>query len=149
MDNRYLRKQLLEIHDEAEAREHENLQNSKKYRQRLKEYCLGDPGNILVGVCANAALIDVAEAEAECQKDIKIKLAALLKDMDGHKRAAKQFRDFTKAVKLLLEALIVIDGGNSHCKFCNADLYENMGQHVESCPLPIIAAYAGQKLPEV
>jgi len=149
MDNRYLRKQLLEIHDEAEAREHENLQNSKKYRQRLKEHCLEEPGNILIGVCANAALIEVAEVEAECQKDIKIKLAALLKDIDGDKRAAKQFKDFTKAVNRLLDALIVIDGRNSHCKFCDADLYENMGQHVEGCPLPIIAAYAGQKLPEV
>lgn len=139
----------MEIHAEAETCEHVNLQNSKQYRQRLKECCLEEPGNILIGVCANAALIDVAEAEAECHKDIKIKMAALLKDMDGDKRAAKQFKLFTNAVKRLLGELIVIDGQNSHCKFCNADLYENMGEHIDGCPLPIIAAYAGQKLPEL
>lgn len=147
MDERYLRKQLLEIHSEAEMREQQALQASKGYRQSLKEHCLEEPGNILVGVCTSAALIDVAGTEAECQKDIKIKMAALLKDLDGDKRATEHFKTFANAVKRLLDKLIVIDGMDSHCKICNADLYENMGDHVDDCPLPIIAVYAGQQLP--
>lgn len=74
-------------------------------------------------------------------------LASLVYDNEDSCSEDESLLKFQANVAALLDELIIIDGRDSSCQLCNADLYENCGGHCDSCPLPGIAKYAGIALP--
>jgi hypothetical protein len=147
MDSRYLLKTLLQIKNEAHSQEREARRLASEARCELAEH-IEVGGEIGYVACGKLAAISESEAVAEAYKDTRIKISALIDELRTEgAREMESLAKFQGNVAHLIDQLITIDDEESTCAFCNADLYENFGMHMDHCPLPGIAQYAGVDLP--
>lgn len=147
MDSRYLLKTLLQIKNEAYSQEREARRLASETRCELAEHI--EVGGAVTHIAyGKLAAIAEAEAVAEAYKDTRIKISALIDELRSKSaREMNSLAKFQGNVAHLLDQLVTVDGEDSSCAICNADLYQNCGAHMDACPLPYIAAYAGLELP--
>lgn len=148
MNRRYLLKAISQLKNKAHSQELDAASAAEEARKELLR-CLESGGYARLNSHMILGSMHASEAEREAYKDIRIKLEVLIQEIEdrGSARAANSLAKFRGNVAALLDSLIVIDGEDSTCTLCNADLYENCGTHMEECPLPGIAEYAGIELP--